>query len=172
MRGTGGQRSRREPSTRITPAHAGNRGIEAIKVWVWKDHPRTCGEQQRCPVTTAWLLGSPPHMRGTVGNHLDPVRWDRITPAHAGNRQFINAGLHGHEDHPRTCGEQSTTFLLAHEIKGSPPHMRGTADGSREIPAPLGITPAHAGNSGRSCQRSISGWDHPRTCGEQFYSKL
>ena len=71
------------------------------------------------------------------------------------------------EDHPRLCGEKSSTSVLYLTIPGSPPPMRGKGiqiDGVEEVP---GITPAYAGKSCPPSDYAISLRDHPRLCGEK-----
>ena len=51
-------------------------------------------------------VGSPPHMRGKGDKIANVIDLLRITPAHAGKRQFILDILDGNQDHPRTCGEK------------------------------------------------------------------
>ena len=71
-------------------------------------------------------------------------------------------------DHPRTCGEKSPAFLPAPTALGSPPHMRGKAEGKAEIARTLRITPAHAGKSVFHGFCAVEIQDHPRTCGEKY----
>ena len=146
MRGTVAAVSFRAALSRITPAHAGNSFSAQFFVPGDQDHPRTCGEQRSFPVVADVVAGSPPHMRGTVSQSDARQRRSGITPAHAGNRCLLHPsqGLAG--DHPRTCGEQSNYNQNMEWIKGSPPHMRGTATGAPKKAHYHGITPAHAGN--------------------------
>ncbi len=68
----------------ITPAHAGKSAYLASGYYIDWDHPRTCGEKDADALSTAFLTGSPPHMRGKeawLGEN--PVQFG-ITPAHAG----------------------------------------------------------------------------------------
>ena len=141
--------------------------MKSVSVTLWEDHPRTCGEQIQHAVIAHPIIGSPPHMRGTAKNESGMVRHPRITPAHAGNRRDEKSMLKVGEDHPRTCGEQPTCFLAIVHLLGSPPHMRGTANGFMTCVHWRGITPAHAGNSRRWLRCRPPEWDHPRTCGEQ-----
>ena len=132
---------------RITPAHAGN----------------------SAPYRSVFLsvVGSPPHMRGTALIKICPVLRVGITPAHAGNRCCSPFLFGGERDHPRTCGEQDDMTLFRGIIRGSPPHMRGTAAISVISVVVSRITPAHAGNRDTSAFQWGAFGDHPRTCGEQ-----
>ena len=104
------------------------------------------------------------------GKALSPI-WAalsvRITPAHAGKSHEYNLMHDIQEDHPRTCGEKLFGDLVFGNGVGSPPHMRGKATPIFAAHPPPGITPAHAGKSKMSTQKSRSFKDHPRTCGEK-----
>ena len=52
---------------------------------------------------------------------------------------------------------------------GSPPRVRGTGPPTMSISYHKRITPACAGNSNISATCCISGRDHPRVCGEQYF---
>ena len=107
-------------------------------------------------------------MRGTGSGDEKDFVFYRITPACAGNRYSITSRRSPRWDHPRVCGEQSTTVSGMTTSRGSPPRVRGTA--SRLFRACLGswITPACAGNSPRPRPAPLHRWDHPRVCGEQW----
>ena len=69
---------------RITPAYAGKRAFPgSLETAPW-DHPRLCGEKAKNPVRYSCKLGSPPPMRGKVGNGLKSNFIHGITPAYAG----------------------------------------------------------------------------------------
>ena len=57
-----------------------------------------------------------------------------------------------HRDHPRTCGEKPGNVSGAHNVAGSPPHMRGKVSFTVVPPSVCGIT--------------------PRTCGEKAYKSV
>ena len=98
-----------ECKNRITPARAGKTDIWFVlsnKLW---DHPRACGENFWVTVSIVCVVGSPPRVRGKHGDVLNPLRRYRITPARAG-KTLCGFPLGGAaEDHPRACGENSTT---------------------------------------------------------------
>ena len=48
--------------------------------------------------------------------------------------------------------------------------MRGKAENACVTDEGNRITPAYAGKSGRGSQKSVSGEDHPRLCGEKPYT--
>ena len=70
-------------------------------------------------------------------------------------------------DHPRICGEKSIGELVAIQLKGSPPHMRGKAVNDFVNILLLRITPAYAGKSPVRCLAHRFPEDHPRICGEK-----
>ena len=86
-------------------------------------------------------------MRGTVTTFYRDRNNERITPAHAGNSPYSYKVTDVTEDHPRTCGEQTDSGGIGSPESGSPPHMRGTANGMQNGNFLVRITPAHAGNS-------------------------
>ena len=53
---------------RITPAYAGKSGPKIQGLSTRTDHPRLCGEKKKKSWEFARNLGSPPPMRGKVGN--------------------------------------------------------------------------------------------------------
>ena len=109
-------------------------------------------------------------MRGTVLQKYNVSGVPGITPAHAGNSNQETVIRCRCEDHPRACGEQSTTTVKQTTHPGSPPRMRGTGL-SRACKAPHHrITPAHAGNSAEFAHFVQIRRDHPRACGEQLLS--
>ena len=71
-----------------------------------------------------------------------------ITPAYAGKRPRCGARVCKGWDHPRVCGEKTAPCQRLHLARGSPPRMRGKADGRDQ----------DGGASG----------DHPRVCGEKI----
>ena len=155
---------------RITPAYAGKRLFQLHGVYLCRDHPRVCGEKQILTYARIGSAGSPPRMRGKVS--LEDVLYrDRgITPAYAGKRRVRKEWWSIPEDHPRVCGEKCCLQGPYLRRLGSPPRMRGKASPYTAIAFSCGITPAYAG---KSCQVStylFAGWDHPRVCGEKFFS--
>ena len=70
-----------------------------------------------------------------------------ITPAYAGKSCAAARSGRVRQDHPRICGEKSTTRPETASFIGSPPHMRGKAS----CFVPKGQIPE----------------DHPRICGEK-----
>ena len=85
MRGTPIFGTKSAKMTRITPAHAGNTNDLGIELPSYEDHPRPCGEHLLSLTHLSFLAGSPPPMRGTLGEYQKSLSEIGITPAHAGN---------------------------------------------------------------------------------------
>ena len=150
----------------ITPADAGKTGACCRYRTAKQDHPRGCGEN--CPYfEPVWGdKGSPPRMRGKPARMLLRLLMEGITPADAGKTNIVRYSVHGHEDHPRGCGE-NTRIRFAQLVKlGSPPRMRGKLFCSVIGCSACRITPADAGKTCYYFARKRNGWDHPRGCGE------
>ena len=126
-----------------------------------------CGEQNGLKGIGRPNMGSPPRVRGTGTPRGRSWPWWRITPACAGNRGPSQQKRLFSWDHPRVCGEQRSSAVMARSCRGSPPRVRGTGEGPVPGGLPFRITPACAGNRVSfygSCGIST---DHPRVCGEQ-----
>ena len=111
--------------------------------------------------------GSPPHTRGKVFSMENQRLARRITPAHAGKSVIICSFGKKHRDHPRTRGEKTLQSIIMSTHAGSPPHTRGKVIPLMGICALAGITPAHAGKSGKIEFATGMEEDHPRTRGEK-----
>ena len=151
----------------ITPAYAG-KSLSKLKGSLKRgDHPRLCGEKAKNPVRYSCKLGSPPPMRGKVGNGLKSNFIHGITPAYAGKRQVQKLGNYGVRDHPRLCGEKDQVPQLIVLHKGSPPPMRGKVRNAVYGVFVFRITPAYAGKSWIPITQFFNIQDHPRLCGEK-----
>ena len=167
MRGTVFGRPRVMPSTRITPADAGNRLPTSLHQYQRSDHPRGCGEQSLESLNHALSSGSPPRMRGTERYTSQDGSSRGITPADAGNRNGYSRLWYRYQDHPRGCGEQAKPRHYGEACSGSPPRMRGTEKLAKASVKGSRITPADAGNRSEALFHFVGGEDHPRGCGEQ-----
>ena len=153
------------------------------------DHPRMCGEHPLRHRRSLQLLGSSPHVRGTLQRAAGTVQFVGIIPACAGNTMHCRRIRLGDGDHPRMCGEHSTSVICVDEFAGSSPHVRGTHSsitcsriacrgssphvrGTRSMATPvvqtIGIIPACAGNTNTNTRTTSSPKDHPRMCGEHW----
>ena len=108
---------------------------------------RACGEKLLHPEPFCTLWGSPPRMRGKVFFVTVDFFLLGITPAHAGKRGDMYHTTRNFWDHPRACGEKSTSRVF--------------------VPSFCRITPAHAGKRNFIIVTHNGDWDHPRACGEK-----
>ena len=81
-------------------------------------------------------------------------------------RRCLNGS--GMGDHPRVCGEKIYSALSPLVSFGSPPRMRGKARLHTQLDDQGRITPAYAGKRLETVKTTITGWDHPRVCGEKY----
>ena len=73
-------------------------------------------------------------------------------------------------DHPRVCGEKSTSEAQKSSDMGSPPRMRGKDADPHTKLRRYGITPAYAGKRAWFSYCGCQDRDHPRVCGEKALS--
>ena len=154
----------------ITPAYAGKSIADFILSAGNWDHPRLCGEKIKVFVLEVDVVGSPPPMRGKASSTGRPGVTFRITPAYAGKSKIFVINEAGGWDHPRLCGEKSSSCMTAPLMSGSPPPMRGKDWVHLKHIAVLRITPAYAGKSVSNNPHFWGLGDHPRLCGEKFFS--
>ena len=109
-------------------------------------------------------------MRGTRSADCAKCIPCGIIPAHAGNTVHGTASMRASGDHPRACGEHIFCGFAYAGISGSSPRMRGTHDLAVDLHVPVGIIPAHAGNTRPPCTPPPDSRDHPRACGEHVSS--
>ena len=132
---------------RITPAYAGKSGELCNGEFCIRDHPRVCGEKDKAAEKAQHLRGSPPPARGKVSAALKNGLGPRITPACAGKRPCGSSSHRLCRDHPRVCGEKTTTRSIHSRGTGSPPRMRGKENRVLGGILHVRITPAYAGKS-------------------------
>ena len=171
VRGTAGCFDAQKSTPGITPACAGNRQNLPHAKRLFLDHPRVCGEQVFRKRSANRDEGSPPRVRGTVGEVMIRERGARITPACAGNRPPGANHAPDGQDHPRVCGEQMRPGMRPGELIGSPPRVRGTDRWCARANRAHRITPACAGNRYLRPPAHLHRQDHPRVCGEQRAKK-
>ena len=140
-----------KPKTRnrITPAYAGKRCGYTGGKHNGEDHPRLCGEKQKCRRKAEFCTGSPPPMRGKGMRTIKAFPDRRITPAYAGKSNSERISDFFLWDHPRLCGEKATRQRRKVKKIGSPPPMRGKVADAEKVTKEDRITPAYAGKSMR-----------------------
>ncbi len=95
------------------------------------------------------------------GIHTD----GRITPACAGTTKDYSPSGPVPKDHPRLCGNDTSSERVGVTSTGSPPLVRERLSSWRHISATSRITPACAGTTMTTGALNIDGEDHPRLCG-------
>ena len=151
----------------ITPAYAGKRSKTTSTFSLLRDHPRVCGEKRQGNMNKEVKVGSPPRVRGKVDCFSPFLALWGITPAYAGKRRPGPSQRFTRQDHPRVCGEKVGPVGCVSGWLGSPPRMRGKAEGKAEIARTLRITPAYAGKRIILHRDDAPSRDHPRVCGEK-----
>lgn len=112
--------------SRITPAHAGTTRIPLTCTYIYRDHPRLCGNNAWSRPPRVRYQGSPPHMREQHRSVVKACFIFRITPACAGTTWFrvqIFPIRYGSPP-PRSCGNNRVKALTLGLPKGSPPQVR------------------------------------------------
>ena len=154
----------------ITPACAGKtrgRGLSPPPYW---DHPRVCGENVKPEFRSYDAPGSPPRVRGKRRRTGRGFGGAGITPACAGKTKGLSAFLLLIWDHPRVCGENSSSGRMISVTRGSPPRVRGKPALHQFPHARYGITPACAGKTGCGRMSRVRGaGSPPRVRGKQNY---
>ncbi len=172
LRGTHRHRLGGRRRSRIIPAPAGNAAGKTIQNYLKADHPRACGERTKADFRTRTSRGSSPRLRGTRPQGLRCSAGGRIIPAPAGNASHSLPGRAPCPDHPRACGERTSSRRSRPCFNGSSPRLRGTLDKSPAHYRAYRIIPAPAGNAGPDATLPGGYPDHPRACGERSSSSL
>ena len=151
---------------RIIPADAGSTGRRKRSGSLRGDHPRGCGEHRAYRPDALLVRGSSPRMRGTLQASRVIVVLPGIIPADAGSTMVMKNMPDAGGDHPRGCGEHSSSDAGMNPGWGSSPRMRGAPAG--HLPGGhLGqIIPADAGSTAVRVLCRLRIQDHPRGCGE------
>ena len=119
-------------NTGIIPACAGSTRNPPTRPPLRWDHPRMCGEHETLCSFLQRIRGSSPHVRGAHGLFHSEVPFIGIIPACAGSTLQLLQCSSFRRDHPRMCGEHSSTISSLATPTGSSPHVRGAhADGRR-----------------------------------------
>ena len=127
-----------------------------------------CGENLGVQFNQSGVWGSPPRVRGKLTLRALSVIFSGITPACAGKTVEVVDADFLCEDHPRVCGENSSSSRVSACREGSPPRVRGKRASGDIGGQKVRITPACAGKTHSSHARYRAPEDHPRVCGENF----
>ena len=127
-----------------------------------------CGEHGASRTTAVVRTGSSPHVRGALDFDAEGELVTGIIPACAGSTTVVNVGVSRHRDHPRMCGEHSSSISTPYVNWGSSPHVRGARWSRSPRSRRTGIIPACAGSTWSHSNDPPYTRDHPRMCGEHF----
>ncbi len=153
-------------SWRIIPAHAGSTPSWYPAQSAAADHPRSRGEHVLTDGWTRRVGGSSPLTRGARLDLVGLLHADGIIPAHAGSTSRTSRVAARRGDHPRSRGEHQDGRLRGSFRFGSSPLTRGARACGLVGGFEVGIIPAHAGSTHRSCRWAVGSADHPRSRGE------
>ena len=126
-----------------------------------------CGEKGDSVVKGPSIRGSPPRVRGKADRSSQSGGAGGITPACAGKSATSSLTWRIRQDHPRVCGEKSSSVVSSCVTRGSPPRVRGKVLTPPKIDWVFGITPACAGKRIQALCLRRGSRDHPRVCGEK-----
>ena len=147
VRGARSQRNSEALVLGIIPACAGSTEDVCHVRDRRRDHPRMCGEHDVCIMARVLATGSSPHVRGAPLLVVwFGLLWG-IIPACAGSTPASSISHDGGRDHPRMCGEHSTSRPSGSPASGSSPHVRGALLRARLAGVMAGIIPACAGST-------------------------
>ena len=164
MRGKPRSSTRRSPTPRIIPAHAGQTSDYFSSEIISSDHPRACGANLIVFGVVHTHLGSSPRMRGKLEVKEFKSTATRIIPAHAGQTSTLGMTVVRPSDHPRACGANFATLVGSQLQNGSSPRMRGKHVHACGPSASRRIIPAHAGQTLLKRSSMVVSQDHPRVC--------
>ena len=151
---------------RLIPARAGKTTRPGCPRSSWRAHPRACGENDGHVTAGITRGGSSPRVRGKHPPLPVHRRPHRLIPARAGKTPGRLQHVRRPQAHPRACGENSYTPVIAFPQAGSSPRVRGKHDPHpRGEPRPR-LIPARAGKTGKPLRSSAGLPAHPRACGE------
>ena len=135
-------------------------------------HPRVCGENFDATISTKFVVGSSPRVRGKLRLYTRPTGSRGLIPACAGKTSRERTARQPTEAHPRVCGENWSNFTTSIGEAGSSPRVRGKQSRRGPRNRIRGLIPACAGKTARSRERARDRWAHPRVCGENFATAL
>ena len=135
-------------------------------------HPRSRGENCRCPVDGELPGGSSPLTRGKLAAGMRRIRRMRLIPAHAGKTRGSTGPGVGWWAHPRSRGENSCASHMAAFRFGSSPLTRGKQGIDSQLAHLHRLIPAHAGKTGARRASPRRTRAHPRSRGENPHVRV
>ena len=129
-----------------------------------------CGNHVLADAAKNTGTGSPPRVREP---HRSLELFSvvvRITPACAGTTSSQTVWHLSGGDHPRVCGNHQMWGKSFGYVPGSPPRVREPRLSRSLTSSPRRITPACAGTTWSRNRRRHRIQDHPRVCGNHWFS--
>ena len=165
VRGKLHQADRRQAGVRSIPASAGETSRFESSTAAATVHPRECGGNGLTGELGAKLGGPSPRVRGK--------RWPRAArasrrgsiPASAGETNTSTPPRGSTGVHPRECGGNVSTLLIALSSVGPSPRVRGKPLDGHVEGGRIRSIPASAGETNTSTPPRGSTGVHPRECG-------
>ena len=112
--------------------------------------------------------GSSPLTRGKRSSRNRTRAANRLIPADAGKTCVRRHAVSPTTAHPRSRGENGSTWSVDLSSPGSSPLTRGKPDLKAETVRAARLIPAHAGKTGARRGRDPNHWAHPRSRGENL----
>ena len=133
-------------------------------------HPRSRGENRPVASSIEVASGSSPLTRGKPAAFWRSTSAARLIPAHAGKtkpgkdlQRYLGA-------HPRSRGENATSWSVVTLMNGSSPLTRGKLRVRRDPVEHARLIPAHAGKTPRPSRSASRCAAHPRSRGENGFA--
>ena len=117
------------------------------------------------------MPGSSPLTRGKPAHFAFLSCLTGLIPAHAGKTLGTVGPGGDSQAHPRSRGENAIAAYWYTENVGSSPLTRGKRAERSRCPRRRGLIPAHAGKTRAVPRPADQQWAHPRSRGENAYSK-
>ena len=141
-------------------------------IWAFRRaHPRSRGENFAEAGISTSMRGSSPLTRGKQAQRI----WERddlgLIPAHAGKTSSWGSVRAACRAHPRSRGENLNLPGRPSLRSGSSPLTRGKPPPRRKALYGIGLIPAHAGKTGRTCLEGTHERAHPRSRGENLWPR-
>ena len=130
--------------------------------------PRVRGEHAAALVRVRDQDGSAPRARGTRRVVEFVVVGDRVSPACAGNTPNGSGRCRNPPGQPRVRGEHDREIVGDDEVSGSAPRARGTQITTAATLSLKRVSPACAGNTGKTLTPQVRMTGQPRVRGEHI----
>ena len=134
-------------------------------------HPRSRGENDSHAPSSHEDSGSSPLTRGKRKLLSSRSSHPRLIPAHAGKTCSLPRSHRRVRAHPRSRGENAVKALVNQRLEGSSPLTRGKQPVRLDQVAPQRLIPAHAGKTFKHCGVPSGLRAHPRSRGENTFSR-